>query len=173
MHFTSTAHSSSDKGFSLTEVSVMLGIISVLTMGVCWTMEQATHVMLATEARLRSQMSHVVITFPSDGSDLVNPSLVRVTWDWWKADGDADEPILYSPLYSRDDGRNWQSMIDDSPARPGTVTGIDHLTSHAAYDWSVPAERFPEGNYIIRIEAFKDEAPLHYATAQYKTSIKR
>jgi len=46
------------------------------------------------------------------------------------------------------------------------VRPSDPLEPHhpaTSYDWSVPVSNFPKGNYIIRIEAYRDQLPLHYA----------
>ncbi len=175
MHSTNIAPSSRGKGFSLAEVSVVLGIISILTMGVCWTLEQTTRVMRVTEARVRTELPHVIITAPS-GQELPKPENIVVAWTWWEPYPSSSDypPIQYATLYSRDGGRTWRNMRDDSTARPGEKpSDLRNLTDRISFGWDVPAEKFPEGNYTIRLEAFGDEVPQHYAYDQHDVLIKR
>ncbi|GEM_PF-6562323 len=180
MHFTSTAHSSRDRGFSLTEVTVVLGIISVLTVGVCWTAEQATRVMKVTENRLHSALPHLVVINPTTNFSVTNPESVQVEWSW-VANGERsqcppedDLPVLYATQYSRDGGRTWFNMRDDSEAEPGVrPRDAANLTPMMTFAWAVPADRFPSANYEVRVEAFRDGESLHYGSDQQRAYIIR
>jgi prepilin-type N-terminal cleavage/methylation domain-containing protein len=135
------------------------------------------------------ELPRVVITNPNDNVDLDNPSTVAVSWNgqWRRWDGlpytpsypndfdqdDAGTTVRYTPLYSRDNGRTWLQMLDDTAATPGTRPANTYLQTTATYTWSTPAASFPKGNYLIRIEAYRDEVPLHYAFHQYRAFIKR
>ena len=81
--------------------------------------------------------------------------------------------MRYALLYSRNNGRDWLHMTDDTPARPGTRPAAAYLQTTASYNWSVPAAQFPKGNYLIRVEAYRDDIPLHYSFHQYRAFIKR
>src|SRR5512146_2280668 len=70
--------------------------------------------------------------------------------------------------------RGWLHMKDESAATAGVRPSDPALLQTATtYNWSVPASSFPKGNYVIRVEAYRDEIPLHYAFHQYRAFIKR
>ncbi len=133
------------------------------------------------------ELPRVAITTPNDDVDLRNPSTINIAWSsqWTRWDGlkytpdysatfAEDVTVRFATLYSRDNGRTWLNMRDDSAARAGVrPTDSQYLITATSYNWSVPADRFPKGNYVIRIEAYRDEVPLHYAFHQYRAFIKR
>jgi hypothetical protein len=136
-------------------------------------------------ARVR-ELSRVVITNPNVAVDLDDPSTINVTWtsQWRRWDGLPYTPaysntfaetttVRYTPLYSRDNGRTWLHMQDDTPASIGVRPAATYLQTALNYNWSVPTQNFPKGNYLIRIEAYRDEVPLHYSFHQYRAFIKR
>lgn len=136
-------------------------------------------------ARVR-ELPRVVITAPDDSTDIDNPTTLHIAWSmqWRRWDGLAYSPaypvnfaedttVRYTVMYSRDNGRTWLQVTDDTPATPGVRPADTYLTTASAYDWSVPAASFPKGNYVIRVEAYRDEVPLHYAFHQYRAFIKR
>lgn len=136
-------------------------------------------------ARVR-QLPRVVITSPDDSTDIDNPTTLRVTWQsqWRRWDGlpytpayaanyADDTTVRFTVLYSRDNGRTWLHVEDDSSATPGTRPAAGYLRTTTQYDWSVPASSFPRGNYLIRVEAYRDEVPLHYAFHQFRAFFKR
>jgi hypothetical protein len=136
-------------------------------------------------ARVR-ELPRVVISTPNDSIDLNDPSTLSVSWtsEWKRWDGlpytpsyaanfKEDTPIAFALLYSRDNGKTWRHMQDDSAATAGVRPPDALMTTAASYNWSVPAATFPKGNYLIRIEAYRDGFPLHYAFHQYRAFIKR
>lgn len=136
-------------------------------------------------ARVR-ELPRVAITTPNDDIDIENPTTLNVTWNsqWRRWDGlpytpsypdtfTEDTTIRYVLLYSRDNGRTWLHVIDETPAQPGVRPDASYLQTATSYSWSVPASRFPKGNYVIRVEAYRDEVPLHYAFHQYRAFFKR
>lgn len=137
-------------------------------------------------ARVRP-LPRIVITQPNDNIDLNDPPDVRVEWDtqWRRWDGLRytpsyannfvdDTTVRYVLLYSRDNGRTWLHMIDDTPATPGVrPADAGYLQTAANYTWPTPVQRFPKGNYLIRIEAYRDGLPLHYSFHQYRAFVKR
>ncbi len=137
-------------------------------------------------ARVR-ELPRVVITTPNDNVDLNDPTTVTVTWDaqWRRWDGlpytpayaadfNEDTTVRYTLLYSRDNGRTWLFMRDDSAnPTPGGRPASAYLQTTTTYAWATPSADFPRGNYLIRIEAYRDEVPLHYAFHQYRAFIKR
>lgn len=132
------------------------------------------------------ELPRVVITSPSDNDDLVDPTSIAVTWDvtWRRWDGlpytpaypndfAEDTTVRYALLYSRDNGRTWLHMSDDTAATPGVRPADAYLQTSANYVFFTPAAKFPKGNYLIRVEAYRDQVPLHYSFHQYRAFIKR
>jgi prepilin-type N-terminal cleavage/methylation domain-containing protein len=133
------------------------------------------------------ELPRVEITYPNDDVDIDDPASLNVQWQptWKRWDGlpytpsypdnfTEDTTIRYAVLYSRDNGRTWLYMKDDQPATAGVrPDDAGYLQTAASFNWSLPAARFPRGNYLIRIEAYRDEVPLHYAFHQYRAFIKR
>ena len=136
-------------------------------------------------ARVR-ELPRVSITTPNDDIDIVDPSSVPIAWasTWKRWDGlpytpaypnnfTEDTTTRYTLLYSRDNGRTWLHMTDDSPAQPGVRPANSYLQTAATYSFPTPVNRFPKGNYVLRVEAYRDEVPLHYSFHQYRAFIKR
>lgn len=128
----------------------------------------------------------VTITAPNDSIDIDDPASLNVTWtaEWKRWDGlpyapgypanfKEDTPVRFALLYSRDNGKTWRHMQDETAAAPGVRPADALLTTATSYTWSVPASGFPKGNYLIRIEAYRDGYALHYAFHQYRAFIKR
>jgi prepilin-type N-terminal cleavage/methylation domain-containing protein len=132
------------------------------------------------------ELPRIVITTPNDNIDLNDPQTVAVGWDsqWRRWDGLPYTPaypagwaetttVRFALLYSRDNGRTWLFMRDDSPATPGVRPAAAYLQTTTTYSWSTPPAQFPKGNYLIRIEAYRDGIPLHYSFHQYRAFFKR
>jgi len=133
------------------------------------------------------ELPRVAISTPNDDVDLRDPSFIPISWSsqWKRWDGlpytpaypanfAEDTTVRFATLYSRDNGRTWLHMQDDSAAQPGVRPTLPaHLITATTYAWNTPAGSFPKGNYLIRIEAYRDEVPLHYAFHQYRAFIKR
>src|SRR5262249_35046202 len=123
----------------------------------------------------------------TDPSLLTNPSSIDVEWkrEWLRWDGltytgDAgytnyseSTDLSYALLYSPDNGVSWKYMQDNSTATPGVRPAAGLLQSGTTFSWDVPAANFPEGNYIIRVEAYRNNIPLHYSYHQYRVFIRR
>jgi hypothetical protein len=136
-------------------------------------------------ARVR-ELPRVAITYPNDDVDIEKPTALNVTWDmqWKRWDGlpytpsypvnfSEDTTVRYALLYSRDNGRTWLFMKDDQPATAGTRPAAGYLQTATSFNWSVPESLFPKGNYVIRVEAYRDDMPLHYSFHQYRAFFKR
>jgi hypothetical protein len=134
------------------------------------------------------QLPRVEITSPTLTTEIVNPSVVTVQWKrtWTRWDGQRyttsyptsfSEPasdLRFVPLYSRDEGETWLHMLDDTPAKRGTLPmagGVpdtskvltDTGATEQSYAWPTPATEFPAGTYLIRVETFSTARPLHFA----------
>jgi type II secretory pathway pseudopilin PulG len=132
------------------------------------------------------ELPRVAITWPNDDVDIEDPPTLDVQWEatWKRWDGlpytpsyadtfTEDTTVRYAPLYSRDNGQNWLFMKDDTPATVGVRPAAGYLQTGTTHLWSVPKSKFPKGNYVIRIEAYRDAIPLHYSFHQYRAFIKR
>lgn len=136
-------------------------------------------------ARVR-ELPRVEITYPDDSVDINDPTTMDVkwksTWQRWDAipytpaypaNFSEDTTIHFALLYSRDNGKTWRYMQNETAATPGVRPPASLLLTGTTYNWSVPASSFPKGNYVIRVEAYRDTIPLHYAFHQYRAFIKR
>ncbi len=81
--------------------------------------------------------------------------------------------------YSRDGGRTWLYVQDNSQAQEGILPSDpslviqDSVTGDEQYDWPVPAASFPEGSYLLKVECFRSSESLHYASHMVKFYIDR
>jgi prepilin-type N-terminal cleavage/methylation domain-containing protein len=132
------------------------------------------------------ELPRVAITWPNDDVDLEDPPDLDVQWQatWKRWDGlsytpaysntfSEDTIVRYAPMYSRDNGKTWLFMKDDTAALVGVRPTSGYLQTATSYKWSVPKLKFPKGNYLIRVDAYRDEVPLHYSFHQYRAFIKR
>ena len=119
-------------------------------------------------------------------SDLSNPSSISITWDadWTRWDGQPytttytsgfteSSALSFAVMYSDDGGRNWKYVQDDTGAVPGERPSGGHTVTAQTYGLSVPTSKFPEGSYVVRVEAYRDDIELHYAYHQQRIFIKR
>ena len=82
--------------------------------------------------------------------------------------------------YSKDGGNTWKFMQDDNTAQAGILNtseliGPTPVTSAPiTYSWNVSnTTTFPQGDYFIRAEIYRDGYPLNYAYHVYDVSINR
>ncbi|HEX9983105.1 MAG TPA: prepilin-type N-terminal cleavage/methylation domain-containing protein [Thermoanaerobaculia bacterium] len=133
------------------------------------------------------ELPRIVISTPNPNVELNNPATVSVAWDlqWRRWDGlkytpsypngfTDDTSVRFAVLYSRDNGRTWLYMQDNTPVTElGRKPVAARLLAATSYNWSTPAASFPAGNYVIRVEAYREGLPLHYSFHQYTAFIKR
>jgi type II secretory pathway pseudopilin PulG len=94
--------------------------------------------------------------------------------------------VLYSPSNgvpdpAKGNPTGWFYMQDDTPATLGVrpaaayqiIQAISTKTTTNSYTWSTPAAKFKQGNYLIRVEAYRVGWALHYAFHQYRAFIQR
>ncbi|MGA7615981.1 MAG: prepilin-type N-terminal cleavage/methylation domain-containing protein [Thermoanaerobaculia bacterium] len=138
------------------------------------------------EHRVR-ELPRVTIASPNDSMELDDPASIDVQWNvqWLRWDGKKytpgypagfaeDTPLQFVTLYSRDNGKTWLYMQDDSPANPGArPSDPAKLVTATSYSWGVPSGSFPKGNYLIRVEAYRGNRTLHYSFHEYRAYIKR
>jgi hypothetical protein len=133
------------------------------------------------------QLPRVAITFPGINDDLNNPPDVNITWSltWRRWDNNRytpnyaagfteAEPVQYQVMYSDDNGLTWKWCDTSIPGTPslGHRTAAAMITGNS-YDWQTPAGTFPAANYLIRVEAYRQNYNLHYSYHQFRAYIRR
>ncbi len=139
------------------------------------------------------QLPRVQIKSPTEITELANPLTIPVHFgiEWKRWDGrpytsatpstfaENENDLVYVLSYSRDGGKHWLHVQDDSPATEGILPSNpalvlnDTVSGDETYTWSVPAASFPEGSYLLRVECFRSDENLHYATHTVKFYIDR
>lgn len=117
------------------------------------------------------QVPLLSVSTPQSGEEFSNPSTINIQWSisWKRWDGEkyttayADgfsetEPVVYNIKYSPDNGLNWKFVQDNSPATPGVKSSGYYCSS--TYSWDVSA--LSGGTYLIRVEGYRQNLPLHY-----------
>ena len=140
----------------------------------------------ACTGRVR-QLPRVSITFPGINDDLKDPGSIPIQWasSWTRWDGNKYTPayaanfaeagtVQYQVMYSADNGVTWawcDTSIAGTPT-PGTRSATALITA-TSYSWSTPAATFPMANYLIRVEAYRQNFHLHYSFHQFRAFIRR
>lgn len=136
------------------------------------------------------QLPRVEILSPTDITELDDPDEIEVqigvAWRRWDgrpytATGtysESEAQLEYAVMYSNDGGRSWFHCSDDTPATPGVRPSAERLVADQGngpdtYRWPVPAARFPEGSYLVRVDCFRQGAQVHYAFHKTKFYIQR
>ena len=137
-----------------------------------------------------TQLPRVAITSPSPTTDLADPASVNVAWSttWTRWDNQKylpayasgfseATPIQYQIMFSTDYGVTWQwADCGGGPPTgtpvPGTPTPAA-LTTSTTCSWQTPSAQFPTGDYIIRVEAYRQGFALHYSYHQFRAFIHR
>lgn len=139
------------------------------------------------------QPPRVEITSPTEITEIVDPASidVQIETEWLRWDrlpyttntpagfAENETEIDYAIYYSPDNGVNWRHVQDDSPAvigeRPSNAAYIvaDSGIGAEVYTWPTPSGSFPEGSYLIRVEAYRTGMALHYSVHQVRIYISR
>ena len=135
----------------------------------------------------------ILITSPTEITDIQNPTSIPIQWStqWKRWDGQKysgsfsasyagnESTLEYVVMYSKDGGKNFVYVQDGTPATPGvrptssSYRIADFGVGDETYNWPTPAIGFPEGSYVIRIEAYRVGSNLHYSYHQTKIYIHR
>ncbi len=149
------------------------------------------------------QLPRIEIKQPTIVSDLSDPEYIDVQWSSNFQRWDDQKYTQFYPddftesswtghlryvlLYTRDNGDTWCYMEEDPGevpvvATPGTIpvgTEEEYLLSDQNlegdefFSWAVNESLFPEGSYLIRVEAYRSNKALHYAYHMEKIFIDR
>jgi hypothetical protein len=94
-----------------------------------------------------------------------------------------DTPTSHTLMFSTDSGATWKYAADNSTAAtPGVRPSSNamYIDASVAPDASMPLSwtwsgsgGFSEGSYLLRMEAYRDAIPLHYAYHQRRIFLKR
>jgi hypothetical protein len=140
-----------------------------------------------------AQLPQTTITSPNTTTLLSDPNNITISWSrqWLRWDGRAytpqysasyseSTPLDFYVMYSRDNGVTWKYCNTENDATPGTRgTAADRLTSSAATasltgGWDVSNRTaFPQNAYLLRVEAYRSNIPLHYSYHQFRAFINR
>jgi hypothetical protein len=141
------------------------------------------------------QLPRLEIKQPNVTTELDNPVTIPIIWstEWKRWDkqkytsaypsypddfAETESDLRYALLYSRDNGKTWLHILDESSATAGVPDQSkwvpDSISNgDESYDWDV-SDNFPEGSYIIMIEVYRSNLPnCHYAYHQQKIYINR
>lgn len=138
------------------------------------------------------QLPRVAITKPDDKTNLNNPPNIPISWslEWKRWDGlkyttaypgpnnyiGETMSIKYALLYSVDNGKSWLYLKDGTPAKIGVKPSASYemTTTSLTPNWDVSdTKKFPEGTYLIRVEAYREGFPQHYSFHQYRFFLRR
>lgn len=146
------------------------------------------------------QLPRVEIRSPTLITELQDPGSIEVSWstEWRRWDGlkytdafpdghtESEANLRYYLMYSTDGGNTWRNMLNNADAEPGNVPWIDGTGPDPAatlgdttaggdetWIWNTPSVTFPEGSYLIRIEAYRSTEKLHYSQHMEKIYVER
>jgi hypothetical protein len=78
------------------------------------------------------------------------------------------EPLAFTLIYSVDEGKTWRSAQRGVTVTPGVYEPIDKVLAvnhRGQYDWDVSS--LGVGKKLLRVQAFRQNLPLHYAYHEY------
>ncbi|MGA0867605.1 MAG: type II secretion system protein [Planctomycetota bacterium] len=139
------------------------------------------------------QPPRVEIMAPTEISEIVDPAQIEVQFetDWLRWDrlaytagtsanfAEDESRLEYAIYYSPDNGITWRHAQDDSPAVIGQLPSdpqhvvADQGTGAEVYSWATPSGQFPEGSYLVRVEAYRRGRSMHYSVHQTRFYVER
>lgn len=178
----------SDSGFFVMNGLSPAGVSGTAFMGRYAAITLMQGFMIAGEGVNRpgrvAQLPRVEITRPAEDDELINPETIQVEWktSWRRWDGARYTPyypqdfvetisVSYALSYSLDGGQSWKHVGDGSPARPGERPSLQYLTASSSYTWDV--RDLPAGDFLLRVEAYRQGIPLHYSYHVVRQNIRR
>ncbi len=137
------------------------------------------------------QPVRVEILEPTDISELVDPIDIDIAFEtsWRRWDGlpytaaggvaESEAELEYVLTYSNDNGVTWRHIRDGSPANPGTrptdpaMLAADTGPGAETFTWNVPSAQFPQGSYQLRVDCFRQGAPIHFSYHKTRLFLQR
>ena len=149
-----------------------------------------------------AQLPRVEIKQPNVTTELNNPTSISMTWEtqWKRWDkqkytteysdtfAEVITDVRYALIYSRDNGQTWRNMRyyslpselnpepSATPGYPDVALWVGDAAPEGdeAHIWNVSdTAYFPEGSYIIRLEAYRNNQLIHYAYHEQRIYINR
>jgi prepilin-type N-terminal cleavage/methylation domain-containing protein len=131
-----------------------------------------------------TQLPLVNISSPTITDEFTNPASIDVVWStaWSRWDGNlyteqyaagftSTATLTYNVKYTDDNGQSWYFVQNGASTESGVKATGFPFEAMTPLVWDVST--LPEGNYILRVEAYRDDVPLHYAQHQRQVYIKR
>jgi hypothetical protein len=128
------------------------------------------------------QVPLVTVTAPTVTSQFNSPSSIDVSWTyaWTRWDGQPytesypsgfteSTPLVFNVKYSNDGGNTWHFAQDGSSAEAGVVDADAAYAAISPFTWNTSG--FPSGTYILRVEGYRRDYPLHYTYDQVAVYI--
>ncbi|OGS38710.1 MAG: hypothetical protein A2551_04135 [Elusimicrobia bacterium RIFOXYD2_FULL_34_30] len=115
------------------------------------------------------------------------PIIVQWSAQWKRWDGEnyttkypsdysPNSPLVYNLKYSKDGGKTWYNSKDNSISYIGKKDTENRTFPQSTnfYSWNVGnINSFPQGEYILLIECYRNDIDLHYSYDQRKIEIVR
>jgi hypothetical protein len=135
------------------------------------------------------QVPLVTVSSPAVTDEFDAPSSITVVWasTWTRWDGQkytsayssySGPALTYNLKVSMDGGSTWQfinasgTKISSPAAKAGVLNASYAVTS--PINWNVSSSAtYPQGNYVLRVEAFRNGRGLHYSHHERDVFIKR
>lgn len=167
--------------------------LSTATIALLHGVRAVHHAGVPTLPNRVAQQPTINLVEPDVGEELVNPVALQLRWrtTWTRFDGEPytpeypggfaeDESLLrYRALASRDLGLTWSSLatgepapVDTFPDDPGELLS-DVAVGDESLTISLPSDTWPAGEYVFRIEAWRDGLRCHSAAHQVRVLIRR
>jgi len=131
-----------------------------------------------------TQVPLITISSPTIGQQFLNPTNISIQWSsaWTRWDGQLytdtysagfSEAVTttYNIKYSTNTGKSWVFADDNSAASAGVLNSAHSFSS--PYTWNTPASTFHEGDYLIRVEQYRQNYPLHYTYHEREVYLQR
>ena len=130
------------------------------------------------------QVPLVSISTPAVTDEFNSPTSINIVWSstWTRWDGQkytsaygatyAGSALTYNVKFTPDGGSHWYFINTTQTAVPGNLDTTKAVSPPLVWNVSNPAA-FPQGNYDIRVEAYRSGRGLHFSYHQRRVYIRR
>lgn len=139
------------------------------------------------------QTPQVELIEPESGTTLADPSSLLVRWktDFLRFDGnaytsafapgfvEAEADLVYSILYSRDEGETWRYALNSQPAEPEVrptdpaLLLSDSSVGSESFVLPTPSASYVGAEYLLRIECYHSVRQTHLSAHQIRVLLTR